>query len=196
MVPAAARWQETLRGRSVAFRDSQFAVDHDRSWGLLPDRRGDQEGLGSRRCAIMASRHSGSGCANAVPWLGDRVELLGDHSDDLRLLSVVAQPAAALVSRGLLCIGDAAHAMSPVGGVGINLAVQDAVAAGRILTPALRNGPVPPRLPCAQSSAGRWLPTASPRPFSEVAHRFAVGPALPRMMTQGRDRRRLRLPLE
>ena len=39
---------------------------------------------------------------------------------------------------GLLCIGDAAHAMSPVGGIGINLAIQDAVAAARILGPALR----------------------------------------------------------
>ena len=43
---------------------------------------------------------------------------------------------------GLLCIGDAAHAMSPVGGVGINLAVQDAVAAANILAEPLRDGTV------------------------------------------------------
>ncbi|MFP5406089.1 MAG: FAD-dependent monooxygenase, partial [Gammaproteobacteria bacterium] len=42
---------------------------------------------------------------------------------------------------GFLCIGDAAHAMSPIGGVGINLAIQDAVASANLLTPALRRGP-------------------------------------------------------
>ena len=45
---------------------------------------------------------------------------------------------------GLLCIGDAAHAMSPVGGVGINLAIQDAVATANILGPLLKVGPVRP----------------------------------------------------
>jgi 2-polyprenyl-6-methoxyphenol hydroxylase-like FAD-dependent oxidoreductase len=45
---------------------------------------------------------------------------------------------------GLLCIGDAAHAMSPVGGVGINLAIQDAIAAANILVPRLRQGHATP----------------------------------------------------
>ena len=45
---------------------------------------------------------------------------------------------------GLLCIGDAAHAMSPVGGVGINLAIQDAVATANLLAAPLRDGPVTP----------------------------------------------------
>jgi 2-polyprenyl-6-methoxyphenol hydroxylase-like FAD-dependent oxidoreductase len=45
---------------------------------------------------------------------------------------------------GLLCIGDAAHAMSPIGGIGINLAIQDAVAAANILAPKLRAGRVTP----------------------------------------------------
>ncbi len=43
-------------------------------------------------------------------------------------------------TEGLLCLGDAAHAMSPVGGVGINLAIQDAVAAARLLATPLRHG--------------------------------------------------------
>jgi 2-polyprenyl-6-methoxyphenol hydroxylase-like FAD-dependent oxidoreductase len=47
---------------------------------------------------------------------------------------------------GVLCIGDAAHAMSPVGGVGINLAIQDAVAAANILAVPLKKGPVPVEL--------------------------------------------------
>ena len=52
------------------------------------------------------------------------------------------RPAAALAQPGLLCIGDAAHAMSPIGGVGINLAIQDAVAAANILAAPLKEGRV------------------------------------------------------
>ena len=67
---------------------------------------------------------------DTVPWLGDRVEIL-ESFDDIRLLNVVLSRLSRWYRDGLLCIGDAAHAMSPYGGVGINLAVQDAVAAGR-----------------------------------------------------------------
>ena len=67
-----------------------------------------------------------------VPWLGDRGERL--HSlDEISLLNVELSRLPRWYRDGLLCIGDAAHAMSPVGGIGINLAVQDAVAAARIL---------------------------------------------------------------
>ncbi len=65
------------------------------------------------------------------------------HSfDDIRLLNVELSRLPRWYRDGLLCIGDAAHAMSPVGGIGINLAVQDAVAAGRILAEPLRHGHV------------------------------------------------------
>jgi 2-polyprenyl-6-methoxyphenol hydroxylase-like FAD-dependent oxidoreductase len=57
---------------------------------------------------------------------------------------------------GLLCIGDAAHAMSPVGGIGINVAIQDAVAAGNILGPALRAGPVPESVLAAVQRRREW----------------------------------------
>jgi 2-polyprenyl-6-methoxyphenol hydroxylase-like FAD-dependent oxidoreductase len=60
--------------------------------------------------------------------------------DDVKLLTVAINRLKRWTRPGLLCIGDAAHAMSPVGGVGINLAIQDAVAAANILGPKLAAG--------------------------------------------------------
>ena len=74
-----------------------------------------------------------------VPFLGDRVEELDDWNE-IRLLTVVVDRLRTWHRPGLLCIGDAAHAMSPVGGVGINLAIQDAVAAANILSAPLASG--------------------------------------------------------
>lgn len=68
----------------------------------------------------------------ASPFLADRVDELKSF-DDAKLLAVRVDYLEQWWKEGLLCIGDAAHAMSPVGGVGINLAVQDAVAASNIL---------------------------------------------------------------
>jgi 2-polyprenyl-6-methoxyphenol hydroxylase-like FAD-dependent oxidoreductase len=71
------------------------------------------------------------------PSLQDRVEELRDWKQ-ISLLTVTVDRLARWFRPGLLCIGDAAHAMSPIGGVGINLAIQDAVAAANILGPKLR----------------------------------------------------------
>jgi 2-polyprenyl-6-methoxyphenol hydroxylase-like FAD-dependent oxidoreductase len=70
--------------------------------------------------------------ASLEPFLRDRVNELRDW-DDVSLLTVKVDRLRRWWRPGLLCIGDAAHAMSPVGGVGINLAIQDAVAAANIL---------------------------------------------------------------
>jgi 2-polyprenyl-6-methoxyphenol hydroxylase-like FAD-dependent oxidoreductase len=67
-----------------------------------------------------------------LPWMADRVAELA-HWDQLSLLTVQIDCLKQWWRPGLLCIGDAAHAMSPVGGVGINIAIQDAVAAGNFL---------------------------------------------------------------
>ena len=77
--------------------------------------------------------------ARLAPYLGDRLGELGDWSD-IKLLTVAVDRLKVWHRLGLLCIGDAAHAMSPIGGVGINLAVQDAVAAANILAPRLLQG--------------------------------------------------------
>jgi 2-polyprenyl-6-methoxyphenol hydroxylase-like FAD-dependent oxidoreductase len=72
-----------------------------------------------------------------APFLSSSVEALVDW-EKIKLLSVAVDHLRNWHLPGLLCIGDSAHAMSPVGGVGINLAVQDAVAAANVLVPALK----------------------------------------------------------
>lgn len=77
--------------------------------------------------------------AAIAPFLSDRVDELRDW-DQIKLLTVKIDHLRRWYRSGFLCIGDAAHAMSPIGGVGINLAIQDAVAAANILVPAFRRG--------------------------------------------------------
>ena len=77
--------------------------------------------------------------AKLVPFLRDRVDELRDWKD-ISLLTVAVDRLQRWFRSGLLCIGDAAHAMSPIGGVGINLAIQDAVAAANILGTKLLQG--------------------------------------------------------
>ena len=74
-----------------------------------------------------------------APILQDRVGELASW-DDIKLLTVKVDRLQQWYRPGLLCIGDAAHAMSPVGGIGINLAIQDAVAAANMLAAPLRAG--------------------------------------------------------
>ncbi|HEY6190309.1 MAG TPA: FAD-dependent oxidoreductase [Pyrinomonadaceae bacterium] len=76
-----------------------------------------------------------------VPEMKDRVALLEDWKQ-VAVLSVESSRVPRWYKPGLLLIGDAAHVMSPVGGVGINYAIQDAVAAANLLTPALKRGDV------------------------------------------------------
>lgn len=76
-----------------------------------------------------------------VPFLRDRMATIADW-DQVKLLTVRVDRLEQWYRDGLLCIGDAAHAMSPIGGVGVNLAVQDAVAAANELWAPLRDGRV------------------------------------------------------
>ena len=73
------------------------------------------------------------------PFLGDRVDELKSF-DDIKLLTVAVDRLRQWWRPGLICIGDAAHAMSPIGGVGVNMAIQDAVAAANRLAAPLKAG--------------------------------------------------------
>ena len=92
-------------------------------------------------CANRGFRHSARSWSGWLRFYKTRVEELRDW-DDIKLLTVAVDRLRRWFRPGLLCIGDAAHAMSPIGGVGINLAIQDAVATANILGERLRQGTV------------------------------------------------------
>ena len=114
--------------------------------------------------------------ADAVPWLLDRVDALTSW-DEVKLLDVKLDRLDKWYTEGLLCIGDAAHAMSPVGGVGINLAVQDAVATAEILAAPLRSGTVR-TTDLRRVQRRRTLPTAVTQGMQRFLHARVLRPAL------------------
>jgi 2-polyprenyl-6-methoxyphenol hydroxylase-like FAD-dependent oxidoreductase len=114
--------------------------------------------------------------AEAVPWLADRVGEL-ESMDQVKHLDVRLNRLDRWHRDGLLCLGDAAHAMSPIGGVGINLAVQDAVAAATLLAgPLARRAVTPDEL--ARVRRRRWLPTVAVQTLQSIMHRALVMPIL------------------
>jgi 2-polyprenyl-6-methoxyphenol hydroxylase-like FAD-dependent oxidoreductase len=112
--------------------------------------------------------------AALVPWTAGRLDAL-ESLDEVKLLDVQLNRLRSWHRDGLLLIGDAAHAMSPVGGVGINLAVQDAVAAARLLGPALRSGGIVPRSLLARVQRRRWWATSLIQGGQRLAHRVVLG---------------------
>jgi len=151
----------------AGFAPRAFGAPIDVLWFRLPRRDGDPEAAAGRfgpgRILITLDRGDEWQCAYVVPkggdaalraqglaafrtlvaeiapFLADRTGAIADW-DDVKLLTVTVDRLERWHRPGLLCIGDAAHAMSPVGGVGINLAIQDAVAAANLLTGPLRDG--------------------------------------------------------
>ncbi len=114
------------------------------------------------------------------PFLRDRLDEIGDW-DKVKLLTVAVDRLRQWYRPGLLCIGDAAHAMSPIGGVGINLAVQDAVAAANILAEPLRRGAVTPETLHAVQQR---------REFPDPLHAAPADPAAKPHHRPGADERR------
>jgi 2-polyprenyl-6-methoxyphenol hydroxylase-like FAD-dependent oxidoreductase len=111
-----------------------------------------------------------------VPELSDRVELLNDWSQ-VAFLSVESSRLPRWYRSGLLLIGDAAHVMSPVGGVGINYAIQDAVVAANLLSATLKAGNV--RVSdLAKVQRRRELPTKIIQAFQSLVQQQILAPAL------------------
>lgn len=164
-VACDGRWSVVRRALGLPVRE--FRVGFDVWWFRLPTRRHVGESLLPRlrngRLAIAIPREGylqvarlgrkGSHpevlargvdafreeVAELLPELGDDVQALASL-DDVKLLDVRTDRLRRWHAPGALCLGDAAHAMSPMGGVGINLAVQDAVAAARLLAGPLLAG--------------------------------------------------------
>ncbi len=130
------------------------------------DARIRAEGLERFRQRIAALR----------PDLADRVDAISSLAD-LHWLDVRLDRLRDWHINGLLCIGDAAHAMSPAGGVGINLAIQDAVAAADCLAPALLRGRVS-RADLARVERRRRMPTVVVQTVQRVMHRTLFGPIM------------------
>lgn len=112
--------------------------------------------------------------ANLRPDFADRVDTL-QSMDDVHMLDVKLNRLETWHRPGLLCIGDAAHAMSPAGGVGINLAIQDAVAAATLLAEPLRHGPVTADT-LAKVRKRRWRPTVILQFAQRILHRLLFVP--------------------
>ena len=102
--------------------------------------------------------------------------------DQVKLLTMTVDRLEKWARPGLLCIGDAAHAMSPIGGVGINLAIQDAVATANILGPVLTRG-VPTLRDLKKVQKRRQFPTRVIQGFQVMAQTFMLAPTLAAMKT-------------
>jgi 2-polyprenyl-6-methoxyphenol hydroxylase-like FAD-dependent oxidoreductase len=125
-----------------------------------------QRGLDAFRASIV----------DVVPFLADRVSAIASWND-VKLLTVRIDRLRQWHRPGLLCIGDAAHAMSPIGGVGINLAIQDAVAAANILAGPLARGTCSDA-DLARVQARRELPTKVVQRVQVMIQERVIGPAL------------------
>ncbi|MER6429596.1 FAD-dependent oxidoreductase [Streptomyces sp900105245] len=199
-----------------------FPCPMDAWWFRLPRFEGDPRGLfggaGDRFLTAMIDRGDYWQCAAlipkgtdaerraaglprfladftaAVPWIAGRTGALRSW-DDVKLLDVRLDRLRRWHRPGLLCIGDAAHAMSPVFGIGINLAVQDAVAAARILAGPLLRGRVSLR-DVRGVQRRRGFTTVATQALQRTAHARFIAPVLrgrPPLGSAKRARRAARL---
>jgi 2-polyprenyl-6-methoxyphenol hydroxylase-like FAD-dependent oxidoreductase len=166
LVVGADGRHSTVRDKA-GLKSDDYGAPMDVLWFRLPHRGGDQtETFGHIEAGsmmIMLDRGDYWQCAYVIPkggidrikaegleafrkrvvfmspFLADRIDELKSF-DDIKLLSVTVDRLRQWWRPGVICIGDAAHAMSPIGGVGVNIAVQDAVAAANRLAAPLKAG--------------------------------------------------------
>ncbi len=149
-------------------------IDRDDYWQcalIIPKGRGTvlrDKGIVAMRARIAAT----------VPELGDLENVL-TSMDQFHLLTVTLDRLDCWHRAGLLAIGDAAHAMSPIGGIGINLAIQDAVAAANLLAAAICRGEAVDRL-LAEVQQRRLLPTRIVQSAQKLAQNNLIGAVLRR----------------
>jgi 2-polyprenyl-6-methoxyphenol hydroxylase-like FAD-dependent oxidoreductase len=193
----------TLRDRA-GFRVDDLGAPMDVLWMRLSRRPDDDaEPFGhfeAGRILVMLNRGDNWQCAYVIPkgsadelmkrdigdfrrailalspWLAERINELKSW-DDVKLLTVALDRLPRWYRPGLLCIGDAAHAMSPIGGVGINLAIQDAVAAANILAEPLRAGTVTLDH-LARVQARRQWPTRATQALQRAIQNRLIGSVL------------------
>jgi len=160
------------RDRSLITVATLIALNRSEHWQcgyVIPKGRLDEirsRGLDAFRADV----------ARLLPVAQDHVAEIRNW-DDVKLLTVKVDRLQRWSRPGLLCIGDAAHAMSPVGGVGINLAIQDAVAAANLLAAPLREG----RLTVdhlEQVASRRLWPTRATQELQLAIQRRVVRPVL------------------
>ncbi|ONH24529.1 FAD-dependent oxidoreductase [Pseudofrankia asymbiotica] len=171
------RWPDDPEGVALHVGAGRMLVLIDRGhyWqtAYLIPKDGREETLAAGTGALRA------GVAALAPWLAGRVGAIVD-AEDVAFLPVRLDRLRRWHSPGVLLIGDAAHAMSPVGGVGINLAVQDAVAAARMLAGPLRSGAGTAEVTRVLRAfqRRRWFPTAGTQLLQRGLGRGLIGPAL------------------
>lgn len=131
--------------------------------------KGQAEALRSEGIAAFRARVAGDDSDLAVEAIRDW--------DDVKLLTVTVDRLDRWDRPGLLVIGDAAHAMSPIGGVGINLAIQDAVAAANALAGPMADG-ADPDLLLPKVAERRMFPTRVTQRFQQLAQDLIIAPLL------------------
>ncbi|SEH02242.1 2-polyprenyl-6-methoxyphenol hydroxylase [Nonomuraea solani] len=159
----------------ISSGDMMVAINRESYWQLaylIP--KGGYQGL--TQGGIDALRGP---VARLLPWLADRTGQIRSF-DDVSVLTVALNRLRRWYRPGFLCVGDAAHAMSPVFGVGINLAVQDAVAAANLLAGPLRSGAPIPVSALERVQRRRMPPTVITQTAQRVVQNRVIGPALTR----------------